>query len=190
MTRIRLTVLVAIASLGALAAIAAASWGDRSGSSHGESYARAALRDAEGNRVGRVLLLQRGDRVAVDVRARRLSPGFHGFHVHETGQCEPPFTTAGAHLAPGEEPHADHIGDLPVLQVGEDGRAYQLTTTDRFAVSDLFDLDGSAVIVHAAPDNYANIPDRYTSENGEPGPDAETLGAGDSGARVACGVVR
>jgi Cu-Zn family superoxide dismutase len=55
---------------------------------------------------------------------------------------------------------------------------------------DLFDLDGSAVIVHADSDNYANIPDRYRSSNGQPGPDAETLEAGDSGSRVACGVVR
>jgi Cu-Zn family superoxide dismutase len=53
-------------------------------------------------------------------------------------------------------------------------------------VGDLFDLDGSAIIVHANPDNYANIPkDRY-----DPDPDATTLATGDAGGRVACGVIK
>ena len=52
-------------------------------------------------------------------------------------------------------------------------------------MNDLFDADGSAVIVHAGPDNYANIPTRYTG----PVPDATTLATGDAGGRVACGVV-
>jgi superoxide dismutase, Cu-Zn family len=190
MSRIQLSVLVMIACLGALAAVAVASDGDRGNDRHKDDYARAVLRDAEGDRIGRVFLAERGDRVWVEVRADGLTPGFHGFHVHATGRCEPPFATAGGHLALAGQAHPEHVGDLPVLQVGEDGRTYQLTTTDRFRVSDLFDRDGSAVIVHADPNNYANIPDRYTSETGQPGPDAETLQAGDSGARVACGVVR
>jgi superoxide dismutase, Cu-Zn family len=190
-SRIHLSVLVALLCLGALAAVALAS-GDRRGGhgDHDGRYAKATLRDADGKRVGRVVLAQRGDRAVVDVQAYKLAPGFHGFHVHETGVCEPPFESAGGHLALEGQVHDDHTGDLPVLQVGADGRAYQLTTTDRFRVGDLFDLDGSAVIVHANPDNFANIPERYRSANGQPGPDAETLEAGDSGARVACGVVR
>jgi len=51
-------------------------------------------------------------------------------------------------------------------------------------VNDLFDADGSAVIVHASPDNYANIPTRYVAT-----PDSTTFGTGDAGGRVACGVV-
>jgi Cu-Zn family superoxide dismutase len=58
-------------------------------------------------------------------------------------------------------------------------------------VRELLAGDGSAVIVHALPDNYANIPTRYRSaQTGAPGPDADTLKAGDSGGRVVCGVVR
>jgi Cu-Zn family superoxide dismutase len=190
MSRIQLAVFVALTCLGSLAAVAVASGGDRDKDRNKDDYARAVLRDAQGDRIGRVFLAQRGDRVWVDVRAHDLTPGFHGFHIHETGRCEPPFESAGGHLALEDEPHPQHVGDLPVLLVGEDGRTHQLTPTDRFRVSDLIDLDGSAVIVHSDPDNYANIPDRYRSENGQPGPDAETLGAGDSGERVACGIVR
>lgn len=190
MSRIRLAAVVTLIALGGASALAIASPGKERSDSSGEDHARAALLDADGNRVGRVVFFQHGDRVFVEVRARDLTQGFHGFHVHETGRCEPPFASAGGHLADDGQVHADHIGDLPALQAGADGRAYLLAATDRFTVSDLFDLDGSAAIVHADPDNYSNIPDRYRAENGEPGPDAETLQAGDSGARVACGVVR
>jgi Cu-Zn family superoxide dismutase len=163
----------------------------RDSGSYGQGHASAGLRDLEGERVGRVFFTEHHDRVYVKVRVRQQTAGFHGFHVHETGVCRPPFESAGGHLAAAGEPHPDHIGDLPVLQVGDDGRSYQLTTTDRFSVDDLFDADGSAVIVHADPDNYSNIPERYTSSlTGELGPDPETLEGGDSGDRVACGVVR
>ena len=147
--------------------------------------ATAVLVDAEGERVGRVVLRQRGERVRVRVRARGLPPGFHGFHVHAVGRCEAPaFTSAGGHLALGEQAHPDHAGDLPVLLVRADGRGFGATSTDRFALSDLRDENGSALIVHAAADNYANIPPRYGT------PDEMTRAAGDSGARIACGVVR
>jgi Cu-Zn family superoxide dismutase len=189
MTRVKLAVFTALFVLGGAAALAVASTGGSDTASHG--HASAGLRDLDGERVGRVFFIEHHDRVYVEVRVRDQTAGFHGFHVHETGVCEPPFESAGGHLAAAGEPHPDHIGDLPVLQVGAGGRSYQVTTTDRFSVGDLFDADGSAVIVHADPDNYSNIPERYTSSlSGEPGPDAETLAAGDSGDRVACGVVR
>lgn len=57
--------------------------------------------------------------------------------------------------------------------------------TDSFTVDELLDADGSAVIIHAGPDNYANIPTRYSTS----GPDAVTLATGDAGARIACGVI-
>jgi Cu-Zn family superoxide dismutase len=63
--------------------------------------------------------------------------------------------------------------------------------TDRFSVDQLFDADGSAMVVHAAADNYANIPTRYHSHDANVfGPDPTTLTAGDSGDRIACGRVR
>jgi Cu-Zn family superoxide dismutase len=56
-------------------------------------------------------------------------------------------------------------------------------------VRQLLDRDGSSVVIHALPDNKANIPPRYRQAGGAPGPDAETRKAGDSGRRVACGVI-
>ena len=124
--------------------------------------------------------------VEVQVRSNLLPPGFHGFHVHTVGECIPPFTTAGGHFNLGGLTHKNHTGDLPVLLVNADGTAKAKFKTDRFRAADLFDADGSAVIIHANPDNYANIPtDRY-----DPDPDATTLMTGDAGARIVCGIVK
>jgi Cu-Zn family superoxide dismutase len=114
-----------------------------------------------------------------------MPPGFHGFHIHTTGRCEPPdFTSAGGHLNPTGADHGDHAGDLPSLLVNEDGRGLLAAVTDRFSLAELRDDDGSAVMVHSGRDNFANIPARYG------GPDAETRSTGDAGSRLACGVVR
>lgn len=94
--------------------------------------------------------------------------------------------TAGPHLNPAGAGHPGHAGDMPGLLVTSDGTAQARFTTDRFSLPDLRDADGSAVIVHALPDNHANIPqERY-----DPDPDTMTLATGDSGARIACGLVR
>jgi len=165
--------------------------GDTQGSSDGRgSSATATLRDAAGNVVGRVVLGTTGDSVVVAARVGTATPGFHGFHVHAVGVCQPPFTTAGGHHNPGGTTHGNHAGDMPVLLVQGDGGATTAFETDRFTVDSLFDADGSAVIVHFDEDNYANIPSRYvSSETGLPGPDAATLATGDAGGRFACGVV-
>jgi len=92
--------------------------------------------------------------------------------------------SAGGHLNPSGAGHGDHAGDLPSLLVNADGRGLLAAVTDRFSLDDLRDADGSALMVHSGRDNFANIPARYG------GPDAETLETGDSGARLACGVVR
>ncbi|CAN5127263.1 superoxide dismutase family protein [soil metagenome] len=151
--------------------------------------ARAALIDATGATVGTVRFERRGKSRAlrVSVTVRKLSPGFHGFHVHTVGTCEgPTFMTAGPHLNPASASHPAHAGDMPPLLVTRGGKAEARFTTDRFSIADLRDADGSAVMVHALPDNQSNIPtDRY-----DPDPDAMTLATGDSGARVACGPVR
>lgn len=146
--------------------------------------AEAKLYDTNGNQVGKARLTQEEGRVAVHVRVHDLPPGFHGFHVHAVGECNPPFTSAGGHFDLDARTHRDHSGDLPVLLVNSDGTANAKVNTDRFVVADLFDADGSAMIIHASPDNYANIPNRYVAE-----PDATTLATGDAGGRIACGVV-
>ena len=80
---------------------------------------------------------------------------------------------------------------MPRLLVMRGGAAFARFKTDGLQRRMLFDADGSAVIVHAGPDNLANIPPRYRSEGSTaPGPDAATLATGDSGGRVACGVLR
>jgi len=143
------------------------------------------LHDTVGHQVGKATLTQQGsDNVIVHVRARDLPPGFHGFHVHAVGECIPPFTSASSHFDLDRHAHRDHTGDLPVLLVDADGTANATFNTGRFTIADLFDADGSAIVIHANPDNYANIPSRYVAA-----PDATTLATGDAGDRIACGVV-
>ena len=153
--------------------------------------ATATLRDASGQKVGMVVFKERHGKVDVSVEVSGIAPEFHGFHVHAVGQCVPPFTSAGGHFNPAGAPHGEHAGDMPSLLVNEDGTAELQFETDRFSVDDLFDADGSAVMIHAGRDNFANIPTRYHSHSYDTfGPDADTLATGDAGARAACGVVQ
>lgn len=180
------------------------------GSWHGVD-AKARLKDVNGNPVGVVRFEREGNEVEVEARVKAVAPAgqFHGFHIHTTGECDPnavdpatgaevPFFSAGGHLNPTSNVHGQHVGDFPVLLVQSDGRAEAEFSTDRFELSELFDEDRSAVIVHAGLDNYANIPattadgaKRYHSHLEDVfGPDSLTRATGDAGARFACGVVR
>ncbi|TDD53527.1 hypothetical protein E1286_07165 [Nonomuraea terrae] len=85
-----------------------------------------------------------------------------------------PSSARGGHFDLGSHPHDHHTGDLPNLLVGADGTGTTSLVTDRFRMAQLFDSDGSAIMIHAPADNHANIPDRYRSAAGEEGPDAET----------------
>lgn len=137
-----------------------------------------------------VHLNQENGTVLVRAVVHDVAAGFHGFHVHGVGECTPPFTTAGGHYSPAGATHGDHAGDMPSLLVNSDGTGQLRFTTDRFSVADLFDADGSAVIVHSGRDNFANIPTRYHSHTEDVfGPDSATLATGDAGGRIACGVV-
>jgi Cu-Zn family superoxide dismutase len=132
-----------------------------------------------------------------------LSPGMHGIHIHAVGKCEVnsvgpsggapgDFLSAGGHLqAGGSAAHPGHGGDLSSLQVRGDGTAMLVTTSNAFDRADLLDGGGTAFIIHESADNFANIPaDRYQQiDGGATGPDAVTLATGDSGKRVACGVI-
>jgi Cu-Zn family superoxide dismutase len=154
------------------------------------------LHDAEGTRVGFVRLSPQGGGVRVAATLRGLTQGFHGFHVHTVGVCDPdapdgPFTSAEGHYVGAGDDHGTHAGDLPSLYADAHGRARLVAVTDAFTVRELLRGDGSAIMVHLGRDNFANIPPRYTSSlSGETGPDKDTKATGDAGARVACGALR
>lgn len=114
-----------------------------------------------------------------------LKPGLHGVHLHAVGKCEPDFTAAGGHFDPGPASNTDpdanhpyHMGDLPNLQVGEDGKGELHAETTRVTLTDgavtVFDADGTAIIVHGNPDQGITGPPRSGVSGGP---------------RVACGVV-
>ncbi len=150
--------------------------------------ATAMLQDTSGANVGVVTFSQRADgKVVVLANVSGLEPGFHGLHIHEISTCDAsgdlPFSSAGGHLNLTDADHPNHSGDLPPLLVNADGTGELMVVTDRFALADLFDTDGSAVVIHSGADNFANIPERYGTA------DADTLKAGDSGSRVACGAI-
>ena len=198
-----------LALLGALVALLVVSMmsvvGAAAGSRSSSADATARLKDVEGDFVGWVRFeAPEGGVVEVEAKVDGVKPPgeFHGFHLHTTGKCDPdavdpatdevvPFFSAGGHFNPTSEIHGEHAGDFPVLLVMKNGQAEEKFETDRFRLSQLFDKDGSAVIVHAGRDNYANIPDRYHSHDFDVfGPDELTKATGDAGDRFACGVVR
>jgi Cu-Zn family superoxide dismutase len=147
------------------------------------SEATAEVRDSTGAVKARANIVEVGADLRVRVEAAGLARGAYGAHVHETGRCDPPgFTTAGAHWNPSARKHGKdnpagmHKGDLPNLLVGTDGRGiFEVTIADavlsggRGAI--LLDGDGAAVVIHAAPDDFRTDP------------------SGNSGARIACGVL-
>jgi Cu-Zn family superoxide dismutase len=190
LTRNKLRVLAVAGLGGALCAlgVGATAFASSDSSARSTTYGAAAkLRDGNGAVLGTVRFLPRDDgSVLVRATLSPLTTGWHGFHVHAVGRCEAPFTTAGPHFDTTGSTHGSHSGDMPLLRVMRSGEARVEFFTDTFTIASLFDADGSAVIVHAAADNYANIPSRYTPTP----PDATTLGTGDAGARVACGVVQ
>jgi Cu-Zn family superoxide dismutase len=148
----------------------------------GTPTATAELRNAQGQVVAHATFTQTAAGVRIVVDARGLPPGDKGIHIHEVGRCEPPtFTSAGGHFNPGrrqhglENPAGPHAGDLPNIRIDAQGTGRLETTTDRVTLASgptsLFDADGSALVIHAAPDDHRTDP------------------TGNSGARIACGVI-
>lgn len=99
--------------------------------------------------------------------------GPHGFHIHQFGNCSvgnpaEPFKESGDHWNPTNQPHGNHAGDFPVL-FSNNGKAMMCFFTNKFKVADVV---GKAVIIHEGPDDYKSQP------------------AGNSGRRLACGVIK
>jgi superoxide dismutase, Cu-Zn family len=98
--------------------------------------------------------------------------GPHGFHIHESSNCSignpnNPFSAAGGHWNPTQQPHGNHAGDFPVL-FSNNGRAVMNFFTSKFKVADVI---GHSIIIHENPDDYRTQP------------------AGNSGKRLACGLI-
>jgi len=196
MHRRRCAALVALAVLG-LAGCGGSPETSTVKSSTTAAGTRAALRDATGADVGTVVVTFSDRDTTLTIEATKLPPGLHGLHVHKVGRCEAPsadpanpatagpFLSAGAHLAVEGQSHGSHNGDLPTLLVGANNTARLAITSERLTRATVLDTDGSALVVHAMPDNLANIPTRYA----EDGPDDMTRKTGDSGARIACAVL-
>lgn len=149
-----------------------------------QDQASASIYDAQGNLIAQALLFQLGDVVQVDIKNYALPVGTYGVHVHEVGMCEgPDFTSAGGHFNPhGKEhgianPNGPHAGDLPNLDVIEDGTGYiEWPLTELSLVmgepDTIFDADGSSVIIHGGADDNMTDP------------------SGNSGPRLGCGVIK
>jgi superoxide dismutase, Cu-Zn family len=143
--------------------------------------ASAALKQANGSPAGTVIVTAAGDKVTIAIAVAGLAQGAHGMHLHTVGKCETPgFTSAGPHLNPHSAQHGaanpagSHLGDLPNItasSLGAGAVSAALPGTRAELEAALFDADGTAIVVHADPDDYRTDP------------------SGNSGARIACGVL-
>jgi Cu-Zn family superoxide dismutase len=175
MKRILMLVLVVL-MLAALAATAVAA------RNTGALHASATLVDPAGNVVGEAKFTEdAAGRLHVTVKVDGISPGLHGIHLHAVGSCTPDFGAAGGHHNPlGRQhglhnPNGAHSGDLPNLVVNGAGQGHLNAFSDRAALSPgpttLFDANGSSLIIHAGEDDQVTDP------------------TGNSGGRIACGVI-
>lgn len=139
------------------------------------------IRTPAGALVARAMVWPSRTGLEVRVQAAGLAPGHYGVHLHAVGRCEgPAFASAGAHWNPTGRQHGSlnpaghHLGDLPNLDVDEHGAGrleFAIAGASMTGATGLFDADGTSVVIHAAPDDYRTDP------------------SGNSGARIACGVL-
>ena len=142
------------------------------------------LYDSAENPVGDASFTETDDGVIIQVTLREFTDaaeGEHGIHIHEVGACTPDFQAAGSHFNPTGAQHGleneagPHAGDLPNIEIDGDGNAIYQTTNTMITLEDgegsLLDEDGSALVIHAGPDDMVTDP------------------SGESGDRIACGVI-
>ena len=148
------------------------------GPSAAPTRAVATLRTADGTDAGTVTLLPAGKGMRLAVQVKGLAVGEHGIHVHTTGKCEgPKFESAGGHWNPAakkhglQNPDGSHAGDMANLTVAADGSGIVNTPLGGGTVDELLDADGAALVIHAKADDQKTDP------------------SGDSGDRIACGVL-
>jgi superoxide dismutase, Cu-Zn family len=167
----RSTLAAALAAAGCLAAAPAQA-----------QDANAVLINPDGKEIGNIAVFEVAQGVRIVAEAAELPAGVHAFHIHETGQCEPPdFESAGGHYNPTAKQHGwdnsegHHAGDFPNIHVHDDGQLaieyFTSAVTLGAGETTLFDDDGSAIVMHEGADDYQTDP------------------AGAAGSRIACGVV-
>jgi Cu-Zn family superoxide dismutase len=142
------------------------------------------INNAKGESVGTATIapVKGGSGVTIKLDLKNLTPGTHGIHFHQIAKCEAPgFTTAGGHFNPGAKMHGlhnpsgPHAGDMMNFDVDQNGKAKVMLTNDRVTLgsdaSSLYSNGGTALVIHEKADDYMTDP------------------SGNSGARIACGVI-
>lgn len=137
----------------------------------------ATLQTAKGEVAGTATVTAEASGVLLALNIENMPSGQHGAHIHMIGRCAAPrFESAGDHWNPAnkehglENPKGQHAGDMPNLTVGSDGRGKLSYSLKGATIEGIRDADGSAIVIHASPD------------------DQKTNPSGDSGDRIACGV--
>ena len=147
------------------------------------SSAQADIVNTQGQKIGTATIRLSGSGVHINVEVSQLPPGMHGVHIHAVGKCEgPAFTSAGAHFNPTskkhgkDNPEGPHAGDLLNIEVATDGTGKASLSDPNVTLAggpnSLFNEASTALVIHEKGDDYKTDP------------------AGNSGARIACGVIR